>query len=163
MLHIASPAATDLIIQFFTTEQLLQYFEQDDEDEEKYLFSTGFLLRRVLLRKLVCRRDGQSAFDLLNTRSKDGKMALFCPHWPNESADELMRILQTLNSAEKYLASLLAVRDDGQPMLFTDWPGPLNKILSTLTIHERHICYLKDTSGRNILHVRVTYFHQRTW
>ena len=159
MLHIASPAATDLIIQFFTTEQLLQYFEKDDEDGEKYLFSSGFLSRRVLLRKLVCRLDGQSAFDLLNTRSKDGQMVLFCPHWPNQTADELMQILQTLNSAEKYLASLLAVRDDGEPMLFTVWPGPLNKILSTLTISERHIVMnLKDASGRNILHVRGDLF-----
>ena len=158
MLHIASPAATDLIIQFFTTEQLLQYFE-NDEDGEKYLFSTGFLSCVVLLRKLVCRLDGQCAFDLLNTRSKDGQTALFCPHWPNQTADELMQILQTLNSAEKYLASLLAVRDDGEPMLFTVWPGPLNKILSTLTISERHIVMnLKDASGRNILHVRGDLF-----
>ena len=59
-----------------------------------------------------------------------------------------MQILLSLDSAEKYLASLLAVRDNGQPMLFTVWPGPLNKILSTLTISDRHIVMnLKDVSG----------------
>ena len=70
-----------------------------------------------------------------------------------------MQILQSLNSAEKYLASLLAVRDDGEPMLFTVWPGPLNKILGTLTITQRHIVMnLKDASGRNILHVHGDLF-----